>query len=907
MTATPSTRVRFGAFELDLRTGELLGQNRTMVLQEQPFRVVQMLIERAGQIATRDEIQRELWPNDTVVEFDHAINTVIGNLRRALGDTVAKPKYIETVARRGYRLIASIERIQSTPPLPQKSVVMDAGGSDLTLPGSSLVGKKVSHYRVLRVLGGGGMGLVYEAEDIKLGRRVALKFLPEELGQDAVALKRFEREARTASALSHPHICTIYEVDDHGGQPFIAMELLEGQTLRDLIAANRSQPMAVAQLLDIALQFCEGLEAAHEKGIIHRDIKPANIFMTRSGQVKILDFGLAKLATLAEGSHSEDDTIADVRVPERTFEKDSHLTRTHQTMGTVGYMSPEQIRGEKLDGGSDIFSFGLVLYELAARERAFGGSGVGEIQEAILKQSLTPLRERNPAVPEKFEQMVARMLEKDRTRRPQSAAELLVELKELKRHHDSGAMVSLAAAPARSIRSLAVLPLVNLSGDPQQDYFADGMTEELTMGLAQISALRVVSRTSANRYKGTNRPILEIARELGVEAIVEGSVLRSDNRVRVTAQLIDAASDTHLWARSYERDLQDVLRLQNEIARAVASEIQLRLTPAEEQRLSQHEVLDPAAHDDYLRGQVLAAKRTGPDQWRAISFFQSAIRRHPNFVPAYIDLADVHRTLALNSNVAPGEVFPVALAAARTALELDPQRAEAHVVLAVVTAEYEWNWVKADEEFQIALRLNPNSMWAHTHYGHFLGRWGESDKAVHQARIGSELDPLDPRGAFLLGVCLYQARRFSEAATLFRTGTELYPNFWPMRLYLGKTLLELGQHSKALKELGKVSDFTAEPVATMGCAYARIGREAEARKILEGLKLRATREYISASQIARLHGALGEKDEAFAWLEKAYVQRDTWLTFLQADAINDPIRSDPRFTEMLRRVGFRHT
>jgi serine/threonine protein kinase len=903
MNAAPPTRVRIGAFELDLRTGELGSRGRKVVLQEQPFRVLLMLARREGQIATREEIQKELWPNDTVVEFDHAINTVIANLRRLLGDSVAANKYIETVARRGYRLVVPVEWTSLSEDHAGNKTVQANKVAELSSKALPIIGKKVAHYRVLAIVGGGGMGLVFEAEDIKLGRRVALKFLPEELAKDPTTLKRFEREARTASLLSHVNICTIFEVEEHAGQPFIVMELLQGKTLRDLLA-NANQAIPLELVLDIAVQVCEGLEAAHGKGIIHRDIKPANIFLTNSGHVKILDFGLAKLTTPDTDGHQQADAITETHLSGNGSVEENLLTRTHQMMGTMGYMSPEQIRGEKLDLRSDIFSFAAVLYELLARERAFGGATVGVVQDAILHRSPPALRDRNPVLPGRLEQLIFRALEKDRERRPQSAKELLAELKELKRSAESGSTPAQAVSAPQRIRSLAVLPLVNLSGDPQQQYFADGMTEELTAGLAQISALRVVSRTSAMRYRGANKSIPEIARELKVDAIIEGSVLRDNRQVRVTVQMIEAATDSHLWARSYERDLQDVLRLQNEVARSIASEIQLKLTPAEEKRLSRQEVLDPAAHDDFLRGQVLAAKRTGPDQWQAISLYESTVRRYPNFVPAYIALADVYRTLALNSNVAPREVYPKALAAGQRAVELDPQRAEAHVVLAVVTAEYEWDWTRATEIFQKAIRLNPNSMLAHSHYGHCLGRLGDADNAVREARIGSELDPLDPRGTFLLAVCTYQARRYAEAAKLLQTGAELYPNFWPMRLYLAKTLVELGQASKALKEFRKAGDFTAEAYATIGYTYGRVGRAAEAGKVIAKLKRRSASEYIASSLIARIHGALGEKDEAFAWFDKACEERDTRLTFLRADPTSDSIRSDSRFAGLLRRVGF---
>ena len=345
MEVAQPNRVRFGSFELDVQSGELFSSQRKVVLQEQPFRVLLMLIGRAGRIATREEIQKQLWPNDTVVEFDHAINTVIGNLRRALGDTVAKPIYIETVARRGYQLRVQVEFVKrKTADTSKEPAAPEERGGQAAERGGSLVGKKVSHYPVLRVVGGGGMGLVYEAEDTKLGRHVALKFLPEELAHDAVAVKRFEREARTASALNHPHICTIYEVDEHERPAVHRDGAAGGETLREMLGAHGSRPIPLSQLLDLAVQFCEGLVAAHQKGIVHRDIKPANIFVTTSAQLKILDFGLAKLSMNAEGSQPHDDTVADTGLLETALVHAQHLTQPRQMMGTIGYMSPEQIR-----------------------------------------------------------------------------------------------------------------------------------------------------------------------------------------------------------------------------------------------------------------------------------------------------------------------------------------------------------------------------------------------------------------------------------------------------------------------------------------------------------------------------------------------------------------------------------
>ena len=510
MKDTLPYRVRLGVFEVDLRVGELRqADGSVLLLPEQPLQILRMLVEAGGELVTRDKIQRKLWPNDTVVEFDHSINTAIKKLRRALGDSSDEPQYIETIAKRGYRLVVAVERIRGASSDDSSSGDASKDHTGIVermepVPGG-LIGKKVSHYRVLGVIGGGGMGLVYEAEDLKLGRRVALKFLPEELASDPVALQRFEREARTASLLNHPNICTIYEVEEHESQSFIVMERLEGETLRDHMAAA-AQPLSLGKLLDIAIPITDGLQAAHDKGIIHRDIKPANIFLTAQGQVKILDFGLAKLIVEAPMVEAPDagverglslasadpppmssratrsSAVADDRGVEgpavrRVVEKagpstpcppgredaageerghfarddnsrgvdgtpegvpfqshvspDPALTRTGAAMGTAGYMSPEQVRGEKLDARTDIFSFGLVLYEMASGQRAFTGETAAVVHDAILNQIPAPVHERNSAIPPELEQIINRAIEKDRERRYQSAAEMGAELQSL--------------------------------------------------------------------------------------------------------------------------------------------------------------------------------------------------------------------------------------------------------------------------------------------------------------------------------------------------------------------------------------------------------------------------------------------------------------------------------------------
>ena len=470
MQHAPSARVRFGGFELHLISGELSHGDGKVLLQEQPLQVLRMLIARDGDLVTREEIKSKLWPNDTIVEFDQSINAVIRNLRKALGDSADQPAYIETLARRGYRLKVPVEWIAE----PSDEVVEVGDGVAARMqPEPSLIGQKVSHYRALEVIGGGGMGMVYRAEDLKLGRQVALKFLPPELAWDAVALQRFEREARAASSLDHPNICTIYEVEEHEGQPFLVMQLLQGETLRDRLShfAQANQKIAINELLDISVQICDGLQAAHAKGIIHRDIKPANIFLTTSGQVKILDFGLAKLVGVAEQSGSDGlqlqpDSSPAAPQPAPSNLPDATLTRFGTALGTAGYMSPEQVRGEKLDPRTDIFSFGLVLYEMATGQRAFTGETAAVVHDAILKRLPIPIHNLNPSVAPRLEQIVGKALEKDRERRYQSATKVGSDLRSLAADRPA----PVAEVSARRHQRLAGL-MATLSGVPWWTWF----------------------------------------------------------------------------------------------------------------------------------------------------------------------------------------------------------------------------------------------------------------------------------------------------------------------------------------------------------------------------------------------------------------------------------------------------
>ena len=547
MEDTQPARVRFGAFTLDLKAGELcLGDvagdgERRIVLQEQPLKVLLILIGRDGEMATREEIKKKLWPNDTIVEFDHSINVVIGNLRRALGDSAEKPQYIGTVARRGYRLLVPVERLEiaaTVEPIIDNVAVQVQVQNDA----SGLIGKKVSHYRVLEVIGGGGMGLVYKAEDVKLGRRVALKFLPEELATDSLTLHRFEREAQTASSLNHPNICTIYEIEEYDGQPFIVMELLEGETLRDRLAAGDGA-LPLEGLLDIALQVSDGLKAAHERGIIHRDIKPANIFITNKGICKILDFGLAKLTT-SEG-HTVDELPGprpkdglERGTPEMVSEAtmDRTLTRTGAAMGTAGYMSPEQVRGEKLDTRTDLFSFGLVLYEMATGQRAFSGETAEIVHNAILNSAPASARELNPKITSGLEAVIDKALEKDRERRYQSMAEIRGALERVR----DGDEVSRAARSRHLWRCWAAAACVVAIAVGAGLYWRSRKIDKLKAGDALVVA-DIENNTSDPSLDGAVKLALES--NLGQTPFLD---VLGPEKVRGTLKLINHSENERL-------------------------------------------------------------------------------------------------------------------------------------------------------------------------------------------------------------------------------------------------------------------------------------------------------------------------------------------------------------------------
>jgi serine/threonine protein kinase/Tfp pilus assembly protein PilF len=732
-------------------------------------------------------------------------------------------------------------------------------------------------YRISDEIGRGGMGVVFKAEDTKLKRQVALKLLPFELSQFPEAKERFIREAQAAAALDHPNICTVYEVEEQEGQMYIAMAYIDGKSLKERIARGA---IKIEEALDIAVQVAEGLKEAHRKGIIHRDIKPANIMLTDKGQAKIMDFGLARLESAGD------------------------LTRTDVVMGTVAYMSPEQALGKKVDHRTDLWSFGCLLYAMLAGHGPFQGEHEQVMLQAIVHGDPQPIAGLRHDLPVQLDKILVRCLRKDPWDRYPDAGSLIDDLRAVNFRE---IVVSPSLPDQKKGPSIAVLPFTDMSPEKDQDYFGEGIAEELINALAHLRGLRVVARTSAFALKGMNLDIREIGRKLDVKAVLEGSIRKAGNRLRVTAQLIDVEDGFHLWSERYDREMVDIFGIQDEITAAIVDSLKVRLLAGEKTALKKRSTNDPEAYSLYLKGLYFFARPSPESYNKALDSFQAAIDKDPNFALAYAGMANIFGGLGVLNLAPPAEMWPKAKAALQKALSLDEDLAEAHSVAAALAFWYEWDWEAASRSFDRALALNPGNAMSHGQRGLFCLNRKKFDEAIREIKKALELDPIMPI-FHAWSVCIHwSVGRFDEALQEFAKALEIDPNLGLAYFHAGMAYTLKGFLDEALETLEKGKKLIVFPgwlETTIGLIYLRKGDRKKAELILEEMIESRNKVNISATSIAFLAGELGKLDLAFEFLDKAYEERDSLMAYIHiyTGFLSPAISADPRFKDVLAKM-----
>ena len=773
-----------------------------------------------------------------------------------------------------------------------------------------MIGKTISHYKILDKLGEGGMGIVYEAQDLKLDRVVALKFLPHHLSASSEAVARFLQEAKAASALNHPNICTIHSIEEVDGRQFIVMERVDGMTLREKIAAGSMQ---MTDCITYAIHIADGLSKAHEKGIVHRDIKSDNIMVTKDGLVKIMDFGLAKLRGV------------------------SSLTKEGSTVGTLSYMSPEQLHGLEPDHRTDIYAFGVLLFEMITGKLPFQGMHEAAIMYEIANAVPPAPSTLRVDVDPRIEKIVLACLAKDREKRPQSIQSVATELREIRGsasvHLETPAptlknlsrgwtrktIIATALAglivvvgvvatiflsrPEEAIDSIAVLPFTNQSRDPDAEYLSDGITDQIMNKLSQIPTIRVIPRSTVFAYKGKENQAQKVGEELKVKAVLVGRVLQRGDNLTVQTELIDVRKQAQLWGEQYNRKMTDILELQEDIAKEISSNLRLRLTGEEKRKLTKRYTENTEAYQLYLKGNFFLQKATPEGLSKGLELMNEALKLDPNFALPYLGRA-YYYLIATDFYISPSVAMPEIKKDVTRALELDEENADAHTLLASYYMWYAWDWSASEKEFQRALTLNPNSYMVHEFYAWLQTIQQRTDESLRQARISVELEPLLPEPQTMYSLQLHFAKHYGESLTQVQKAAELDPNYPFVSLIFGFYYTREGKSSEAIKALQKSHDLFAAPwsYARLAYGYAKAGRKAEAGAMLDTLRNQAQKVYVASDIVASVYVALGDKEKAFEYLEKGYQERAGWMVWLRVDPIWDPIRSDPQFEALLKKM-----
>jgi serine/threonine protein kinase/tetratricopeptide (TPR) repeat protein len=741
-----------------------------------------------------------------------------------------------------------------------------------------MIGQTISHYRILEKLGEGGMGVVYKAEDTKLQRMVALKFLSSELTREPEAKARFAREARAAAALDHANICTVYEIDESEDRIFIAMAFIEGHSLKEKIQTG---PLALPEALDVAAQVTEGLREAHEKGMIHRDIKPANIMITPGGQAKILDFGLA----ISPGA--------------------TRVTRLGTTLGTIGYMSPEQAQARAVDHRTDIWSTGVMLYEMVAGKLPFQADHEQVTIHLILNEEPPRIRSHRADAPKQLEGIIEKCLSKAAGERYENAEALKKDLESLVESLKPGTVKRKASAQ-ESKPSIAVLPFRDMSSGRDQEYFCEGIAEELINALVKLKGLRVAARTTAFQFKDRDSDIQRIGEQLKVKTVLEGSIRKSGNRLRITAQLINVEDGFHIWSEKYDRELDDIFAIQDEISLAIVDKLKVRLLGEERSALIKRHTDDREAHNLYLKGLYFWNRRLEGGMKKAIEYFHQAIEKDPGYALAHVGVADTYNVTGFFGFSPPKETFPKAIAAAKKALEIDDTLGEAHASLAWFYTFYEWDWSAAENEFKRAIELSPNYATAHEWYGIYLFAMGRFDEAIAETELARDLDPLSPIINSCVGIAYYFARRYEESIANHQKTLELHPNFLLASTFIVLTYVANGMCESAVRTMRRVEASAVEHAYTLGYfgyAYGGCGQEEDALRILDILNELAKKRYVSPVHQVNILLGFGRMDEAFDLFEKACLERNPMLVFTRTSPFFDTILSDARGKELLKKIG----